>query len=182
MGGFICTFSHLISLSITLQTSKFRNQLPISLKYFDMAFHKNERPILVLSLLRFSEMTSELTSSKYFELIVKWFLNLLYWNGNGRRIKQEKVQMKRPIDCANFVHNTHKTGTSLLSLIKIPMSNSFLCTNLFDFGKIYQFWLYTDNSCYVSISTARRHFWIKSKKIMRTKNNLVTLAYSKSHV
>ena len=44
LGGFICTFSLLISFSITLQTCKFRN----------------ERPILVLSLLRFSEMTSEL--------------------------------------------------------------------------------------------------------------------------
>ena len=36
-GGFICTFSLLISLSITLQTSKFRNQFTISSKYFDMA-------------------------------------------------------------------------------------------------------------------------------------------------
>ena len=37
MGGFICTFSLLVSLSITLQTSKFRNQFTISSKYFDMA-------------------------------------------------------------------------------------------------------------------------------------------------
>ena len=37
MGGFICTFSLLISLSITLRTSKFRNQFTISSKYFDMA-------------------------------------------------------------------------------------------------------------------------------------------------
>ena len=37
VGGFICTFSLLISLSITLQTSKFRNQFTISSKYFDMA-------------------------------------------------------------------------------------------------------------------------------------------------
>ena len=36
MGGFICTFSLLISLSITLRTSKFRNQFTISSKYFDM--------------------------------------------------------------------------------------------------------------------------------------------------
>ena len=36
-GGFIYTFSLLISLSITLQTSKFRNQFIISSKYFDMA-------------------------------------------------------------------------------------------------------------------------------------------------
>ena len=35
-GGFICTFSLLISLSITLRTSKFRNQFTISSKYFDM--------------------------------------------------------------------------------------------------------------------------------------------------
>jgi hypothetical protein len=35
--GFICTFSLLISLSITLQTRKFRNQFKISSKYFDMA-------------------------------------------------------------------------------------------------------------------------------------------------
>ena len=35
-GGFICTFSLLISLSFTLQTSKFRNQFTISSKYFDM--------------------------------------------------------------------------------------------------------------------------------------------------
>ena len=37
LGGFICTFSFLISLSLTLQTSKFRNQFTISSKYFDMA-------------------------------------------------------------------------------------------------------------------------------------------------
>ena len=55
LGGFICTFSLPISLSITQRTSKFRNQFTIGTKYFD-----NERPILVLSLLRFSEMTSEL--------------------------------------------------------------------------------------------------------------------------
>ena len=36
VGGFICTFSLLISLSITLQTSKFRNQFTISSKYLDM--------------------------------------------------------------------------------------------------------------------------------------------------
>ena len=35
-GDFICTFSLLISLSITLRTNKFRNQLTISSKYFDM--------------------------------------------------------------------------------------------------------------------------------------------------
>ena len=35
-GGFICTFSLLISLSITLWSSKFRNQFTISSKYFDM--------------------------------------------------------------------------------------------------------------------------------------------------
>ena len=35
--GFICTFSLLISLSITLWTSKFRNQFTISSIYFDMA-------------------------------------------------------------------------------------------------------------------------------------------------
>ena len=37
MGGFICTFSILISLSITLRSSKFRNQFTISSKYFHMA-------------------------------------------------------------------------------------------------------------------------------------------------
>ena len=36
VGGFICTFSLLISFLITLQTSKFRNQFTISSKYFDM--------------------------------------------------------------------------------------------------------------------------------------------------
>ena len=36
-GGFICTFSLSIALSITLQTSKFRNQFTISSNYFDMA-------------------------------------------------------------------------------------------------------------------------------------------------
>ena len=35
-GGFICTFFLLISLSITLQTSKFRNQFTISSKYFEL--------------------------------------------------------------------------------------------------------------------------------------------------
>ena len=34
--GFICTLSLLISLSITLRSSKFRNQFTISSKYFDM--------------------------------------------------------------------------------------------------------------------------------------------------
>ena len=37
-GGFICTFSLLIYLSITLQTSKFKNQFTINSKYFDMAW------------------------------------------------------------------------------------------------------------------------------------------------
>ena len=37
MEGFISTFSLLISLLITLWTSKFRNQFTISSKYFDMA-------------------------------------------------------------------------------------------------------------------------------------------------
>ena len=36
LGGFICTFSLLISLSITLRTSKFRNQFTISSKYFEL--------------------------------------------------------------------------------------------------------------------------------------------------
>ena len=39
-------------------------------------------------------MTSELTSSKYFELIVNWFLNLLVRNVIEREIEKEKVQMK----------------------------------------------------------------------------------------
>ena len=34
---FICTFSLLISLSITLQTSEFKNKFTISSNYFDMA-------------------------------------------------------------------------------------------------------------------------------------------------
>ena len=42
LGGFICTLFLLISLSITLQTSKFRNQFIISLKYFDMACYLNQ--------------------------------------------------------------------------------------------------------------------------------------------
>ena len=37
VGGFICTFSLSISLSITLRTSKLRNQFTISSKYLDMA-------------------------------------------------------------------------------------------------------------------------------------------------
>ena len=41
-------------------------------------------------------MTSELTSSKYFELIVNWFLNLLVRNVIEREIEREKVQMKPP--------------------------------------------------------------------------------------
>ena len=36
MAGFICTFSLLISLSITLRSSKFRNKFTTSSKYFDM--------------------------------------------------------------------------------------------------------------------------------------------------
>ena len=36
LGGFICTFSLLISPSITLPSSKFMNQFTISSKYFDM--------------------------------------------------------------------------------------------------------------------------------------------------
>ena len=55
IGGFICTFSLSISLWITLWTCKFRNQFTISSKYLGMAI-----PIFVPSLLRFSEMTSEL--------------------------------------------------------------------------------------------------------------------------
>ena len=51
----------------------------------------NERPILVLTILRFSKMTSELTSSEYFELIVNWFLNLLVRNVIEREIEREKV-------------------------------------------------------------------------------------------
>ena len=43
MGGFICTFSLLISLSIILRSSKFRNQFTISSKYFDiMCYLKRE--------------------------------------------------------------------------------------------------------------------------------------------
>ena len=41
--------------------------------------------------------------SKYFELIVNWFLNLLVGNVIEMEIKREKVQMKPPIECAlNF--------------------------------------------------------------------------------
>ena len=43
-------------------------------------------------------MTSELTSSKYFELIVNWFLNLLVRNVIEKEIKREKVQMKPPYE------------------------------------------------------------------------------------
>ena len=41
-GDFICTFSLLTSLSITLQTSKFRKQFTISSKYFDMACYSKQ--------------------------------------------------------------------------------------------------------------------------------------------
>ena len=41
-------------------------------------------------------MTSELTSSKYFELIVNRFLNLLVRDVIEREIEREKVQMKPP--------------------------------------------------------------------------------------
>ena len=58
--------------------------------------------ILVLSLLRFNEMTSELTSSKYFELIVNWFLSLLVRNVIEREIERERVQMKPPYVCMIF--------------------------------------------------------------------------------
>ena len=37
LGGFICTFSLLISLSIKLRTSKFKYQFTNTSKYFDMA-------------------------------------------------------------------------------------------------------------------------------------------------
>ena len=58
-------------------------------------------PILVLYLLRFSEMTSELTSSEYFQLNL--FLNLLVRNVIEREIKREKVQMKpSPGICLSF--------------------------------------------------------------------------------
>ena len=61
LGGFIFTFSLLISLSIILQTSKFMNQFTISWKYFDMACRVLPKTRdLFLSLLRFSEMTSKL--------------------------------------------------------------------------------------------------------------------------
>ena len=41
-------------------------------------------------------MTSEIASSKYFELIVNLFLNLLVHNVIEREIDMEKVQMKPP--------------------------------------------------------------------------------------
>ena len=57
-GGFICTFSLIIFLLVTLRTSKFRNQFTISSNYFDT------RSVLIREtcsgLLRLSEMTSEL--------------------------------------------------------------------------------------------------------------------------
>ena len=43
-------------------------------------------------------MTSELTSSDYFELIVNCFLNLLVHNVIEREIERENVQMKPPYD------------------------------------------------------------------------------------
>ena len=45
-GGFICTFSLLISLSITLWSSKFRNQFKISLKYLDIVVLLKTRDLL----------------------------------------------------------------------------------------------------------------------------------------
>ena len=70
MGGFICTFSLSISLSITLQTSKFRNQYTISSKDLDMVrYLKQERHLLLVSLLSYSKMTSELIIEFSFELL-----------------------------------------------------------------------------------------------------------------
>ena len=73
LGGIIRTFSLSISLSITLRTSKFRNQFTISSRYFELVSSdvislnlKRDRARIGLSfqvtrhLLRFSEMTSEL--------------------------------------------------------------------------------------------------------------------------
>ena len=47
IGGFNCTFSLSISLSITLRTSKFRNQFTISSKYFDMVCYLKQETYCV---------------------------------------------------------------------------------------------------------------------------------------
>ena len=61
-GGFICTFSLLISLSITLRTSKFMNQFTISSIFFDMVCYlKGETYSGPISIeIEFQQMTSEL--------------------------------------------------------------------------------------------------------------------------
>ena len=42
VGGFICTFSRLISLSFTFQSSKLGNHFTMSSKYFDMVYIKRD--------------------------------------------------------------------------------------------------------------------------------------------
>ena len=46
---------------------------------------------------RWTSRFKQHTISKYFELIVNWFLNLLVRNIDERKIKREKVQMKPPL-------------------------------------------------------------------------------------
>ena len=86
MDGFICTFSLLISLSFTFQSSSgiisqsFQNILIWCVTW-------NERHLLVLSLLRYSKLTPELTSelTQSFELPhtgIFW----KFWFGNSNMV------------------------------------------------------------------------------------------------
>ena len=73
-------------------------------------------------------MTSELTVSENFELIVNWFLNLLVCNVIEREIKREKIQMKPPkMDDGCIVNGwyTHRSTTDL-GYLKIILLDYFL--------------------------------------------------------
>ena len=65
MGGFICTFSPLISLSITLRTINFRNQFRIRAKYFDMACYLKQETYISFEVQRNVNWSSELIIFNY---------------------------------------------------------------------------------------------------------------------
>ena len=99
MGGFICTSPSWLSITSSSCQYCWTRMASQMIECYQFRCHLAESkrwPILVLSLLRFSEMTAELTSSKYFELNVNWFLNLLVCNVVEREIEREKVQTKSP--------------------------------------------------------------------------------------
>ena len=102
------TFSLLFFLSITMQTSEFRNPFTISSEYFDMVCYC-ERPILVLSLLRFREMTSEHCGKKIVNFGIDWYCSQILW---PKAIEQCQTLvcelggcqlLKLPCSCKKFV-------------------------------------------------------------------------------